>query len=196
VAQRLLTVRTDPFFLGALNPTSTNARRRVLKATVSVAPALMTIASRPVLGGTCMNASLMAGSLNGSVLAATSTCSGCSPSYWASTNRWPLPYHANGSSTTDFHSTTTGFKKGPVADFGSHSLMYVLGHISASAAYEVGAYVTAAILNARIGYTPVLTEDAVTRIWNEYSATGTYQPTIGVSWNGSQIVAYIKTTMA
>ena len=75
-------------------------------------------------------------------------------------------------------------------------MMYVLGHISASAANEVGAYVTAAILNARMGYTPVLTEDAVTRIWNEYSATGTYQPTMGVLWNGSQIVAYIMTTMA
>jgi hypothetical protein len=83
-----------------------------------------------------------------------------------------------------------------MADFGSHSMMYVLGHISSSVAYGVGGYVTAAILNASMGYTPELTEDVVTRIWNEYAATGAYQPTTGVSWNGSQIIAYINTTMA
>ena len=61
---------------------------------------------------------------------------------------------------------------------------------------SVGRYCAAALLNARTNRTPVLTEATVRNIWNAYvSAKGYYEPTAGVQWGATQIVAYIKSTM-
>jgi hypothetical protein len=60
---------------------------------------------------------------------------------------------------------------------------------------QLGAYIAAALLNARSGRTPVLTVADVLAIWNEYTATGGYQPSAGVQWTASQIVTYLQSTM-
>jgi hypothetical protein len=59
----------------------------------------------------------------------------------------------------------------------------------------LGRYVTAALLNARAGRTPVLSEFGVRSMWNDVVNLGFYEPTAGVQWGPAQIVAYIKTTM-
>ena len=60
---------------------------------------------------------------------------------------------------------------------------------------KLGAHICAALLNAKMGWTPVLSEDAVKRIWYEYDTQGYYEPTSGVQWGAEQIVTYLKSTM-
>jgi hypothetical protein len=56
-------------------------------------------------------------------------------------------------------------------------------------------HITAALLNAKAGLTPVLTESDVRGIWNEFVAKGYFEPAAGVHWGPDQIVAYLTTTM-
>lgn len=61
---------------------------------------------------------------------------------------------------------------------------------------EVAKYIVAALLNARAGTTPVLTEEKIFQIWNEYTSSLKYTPTAGAkAWNGREIVNYLKSTM-
>jgi hypothetical protein len=59
----------------------------------------------------------------------------------------------------------------------------------------VGRYMVAALLNARSGRTPVLDESGVRMMWNDLVNQGYYEPTTGVHWGASEIVAYLRTTM-
>ena len=59
----------------------------------------------------------------------------------------------------------------------------------------LGRYIAAALLNARAGRTPVLDEFGVRAMWNDVVTRGYHEPTAGVQWGASQIVAYIRTTM-
>jgi hypothetical protein len=56
-------------------------------------------------------------------------------------------------------------------------------------------HITAALLNAKAGLTPVLTESDVRGIWNEFVAKGFFEPSAGVQWGPDQIVTYLLTTM-
>ena len=60
---------------------------------------------------------------------------------------------------------------------------------------SLGRYITAALLNARSGRTPVLSETTVRRMWNDVASNGYFEPTAGVRWGPSQIVTYIKSTI-
>jgi len=62
--------------------------------------------------------------------------------------------------------------------------------------YQLGAHSVAALLNARSGWTPVLTEAQVINIFNEYDSKGYFEPTAGIKWNPANIVTYLKTTMS
>jgi len=53
----------------------------------------------------------------------------------------------------------------------------------------------AALLNARSGRTPVLTEATVRNMWNDLINRGYFEPTAGVRWGATQIISYIRTTM-
>ncbi|HEX6792726.1 MAG TPA: hypothetical protein VF304_02645 [Casimicrobiaceae bacterium] len=59
----------------------------------------------------------------------------------------------------------------------------------------IGPYMAAALLNARSGRTPVLTEATVRNMWNDLINRGYFEPTAGVRWGATQIIAYIRTTM-
>ena len=61
---------------------------------------------------------------------------------------------------------------------------------------SLGRYIVAALLNARSGRTPMLTETQVRNMWNDLVHRGYYEPTAGSRWGAPQIVAYIKTTIA
>lgn len=59
---------------------------------------------------------------------------------------------------------------------------------------NLGMHIVAALLNAKKGYTPVLTELDVINMWNEWASKGYFEPTANVHWNSAQIVTYIKST--
>ena len=192
---------------GGTRPTGGSIdRRRLLKGGLAAAPVLMTLASRPVLGCNtdCKTPSAFASinvqaSYHGT---APQPCQGRTPGFWKTTacfhNQWPNPYCPGSISglwphqqATPFHGATTGFS-GSV--FHSKSMLDVLG-LGGGGTDAVGRHITAALLNAANGWTPVLTEAQVRDIWNEYVATGHYEPTAGVKWGADQIVAYLKSTM-
>jgi hypothetical protein len=92
---------------------------------------------------------------------------------------------------TPFHSSITLFNG---TQFGTKTMLQVMN--LAGGGYErLGCYISAALLNAKAGLTPVLSEADVQNIWNEYCTKGYFEPTGGVQWGPDQIVAYLQTTM-
>lgn len=62
--------------------------------------------------------------------------------------------------------------------------------------FQLGAHIVSALLNARSGFTPVLTEAQVINIFNEWDQKGYFEPTAGVQWDAEDIVEYLQTTMS
>lgn len=196
------------------------SRRKLAGAALGVS-AVLTLASRPVLAGTgqCMTPSA-ACSGNLSQHGTPPTCLGRTPGYWKNVTQhpWPTGYNAGSCSSecnkswkwsggTLFHPLFSGnqFK----ADLDNNistpktslSLMQVMMLADGSNPWgltdpdNLGAHIVAALLNAAMGWTPVLTTTAVINMWNEWASTGYFEPTANVKWNSAQIVAYLKTTM-
>jgi hypothetical protein len=59
---------------------------------------------------------------------------------------------------------------------------------------SMGRYIVAALLNARAGLTPVLSEATIRTVWNDTINRGYYEPAPGIKWGPSEIIAYVKTT--
>jgi len=59
----------------------------------------------------------------------------------------------------------------------------------------LGRHITAALLNAKAGLTPVLSEARVRSIWNECVNKGYFEPSAGIKWYPDQCVEYLVTTM-
>jgi hypothetical protein len=184
------------------------ARRRLLQGGLSAAPVLMTLLSRPVLGQTCQSPSGFT-SANASNVGTTANCTGHLPAFWANpTNfsQWPtgfVPVHVpSGPQETKFGPPNGVFSNAPnSAPFnGQPSLLDALS-FTGNATNDVARYVSAAVLNAAKGLTPVLTVQQVKDIWAEYGATGYggagyYSPTAGARWFAPEIIAYLLTTMS
>ena len=115
---------------------------------------------------------------------ATNTTSSSTATLTKATSLTPQP--------TKFHSGATGFG-GTI--MGNRTLHQVL-QLGDGGAYGVAKYCATALLNAAAGRTPVLTETRVRNIWNEYINRGYFEPTAGVRWDSTQIVTYIKSTIA
>jgi hypothetical protein len=184
----------------ALINSALERRRQLIKGGLS-APILMTIASRQALGANCECKTASGfSSINQSVHGTPLLCSGRTPGFWKQQHwfgKWRSPYFPVatkiGSITypaTPFGGSTTGFTPGP---FSGKTMLEVL-KTGGGDAYTVGRHITAALLNAAAGLTPVLTTSAVVGIWNEYVTKGYFEPTAGVHWNAAQIVEYLDTT--
>jgi hypothetical protein len=93
---------------------------------------------------------------------------------------------------TLFHCPTTGLG-GRV--FGRRSMLDVID-LTDVGIYSLGRYVVAALLNARAGRTPVLSETGVRNMWNDLVNRGYYEPTAGAKWTANEIVTYLQTTMS
>lgn len=174
-------------------------RRRLLRAGLTAAPVIMTVASKPVLGSTiCTAASVMGSAASGAVRTA-SVCSGLTPNQWkVYAAQWPTPFCATNHTSTDrqatlYHCPVTGFS-GRV--YGDHTMLEVLDiHEGGGGTMALGRYMVAALLNACAGRTPVLSESGVRDMWNDLVNRGYYEPTAGVQWGAPEIIAYLKTTM-
>lgn len=62
--------------------------------------------------------------------------------------------------------------------------------------YQLGAHFVAAILNARMGVTPILGDTEIVNIFNEWNHKGFFEPTAGVKWYAPDIVAYFQSTLS
>lgn len=193
------------------------SRRRFSKAGLVVSGVLLTLASRPSLGG--INCKSPSGFLSGNISAGkTQYCSGLTPGYWGThgdkPNKWPLPYYPGTCKTgttcshvsdwtlgttkpaTMFNDTTLGFNcSGNGKIYKTYSMMQVIWLLGSQDPNQLGSHCVAALLNARMGWTPVLTEAQVRNIFNEWNLKGYFEPTAGVKWYGADIVTYLKSTM-
>jgi hypothetical protein len=112
---------------------------------------------------------------------------------------WPDPYKKtstsgpNGWAATPYICPTTGLMK--VSGFSGKSMLDVMNFTDDGGMKTLGRYIGAALLNARSGRTPVLSETTVRQMWNALASGVPFEPTAGVKWGPSEIVAYIKTTM-
>lgn len=190
------------------NKSVDESRRRLTKSGLAVSGVLLTIASRPSLGGdVCKTPSgFLSGNL--SFHGTPQTCAGVSPGYWRNhPEDWPSPYQAgspavNGTKKrkaipatqgTMFNDTLLGFQGG---NYGGISMMNVILLGGQGDPYQLGAHCVAALLNARSGRTPVLTEAQVRNMFDEYASKGYFEPTAGVHWSPEDIVTYLKHTLS
>ena len=98
-----------------------------------------------------------------------------------------------GATATPYHGSTTGLG-GRV--FAGKSMVEVIDLMQSGGLNSLGRYIVAALLNARSGRTPMLSETNVRAMWNDLINRGYYEPTAGIRWGAAEIVAYIKTTIA
>ena len=180
-------------------------RRRLLQGGLAAGPVILTLFSRPALGwgtpGTCTTPS---GFLSGNLSqhGNPTSCSGRTPGYCKQLQHfaaWPAPYFpttvsgSGGHQATKFHSATTGFNG---TQFGTQTMLQVLETGGNAGGYTaLGRHITAALLNAAAGLTPVLSVTDVRNIWNEYVLKGYFEPSAGIKWYPDQIVEYLVTTM-
>jgi hypothetical protein len=186
------------------------SRRSFTKSGLAVSGVVLTLASRPVLGCVCESPS---GFLSGNLSAhgTPQTCSGLTPGYWGThPDKWPFPYKA-GTCTASarkcsdpkywtkvgatmfneyFNCNNNGLIYAP------YTMLQVVWSGGGGDPYQLGAHIISALLNARKGWTPVLTEAQVINIFNEWDQKGYFEPTAGVHWDGEDIVEYLKTTMS
>ena len=207
----------------APQPVSVDQSRRKLAGAALGVSAILTLASRPVLAGQCVTPSA-ACSGNLSQHGTPTTCSGKSPGYWKQhPNQWPLPYLPGSCSDqcnkankwaggTLFHPifglVTNGIGNSFLADFDSNpisgptslSMMQVMKMNDGSNPWglpdpdNLGMHIVAALLNAKKGLTPILSESDVINMWNEWATKGYFEPTANVHWSSAQIVQYIQGT--
>ena len=180
-------------------------RRSLLKAGLG-GPVILSLANRPAFGQACLMPSNFA-SGNVSAPGNGQACLGRSPGYWKTSQHfceWLAPYQplktgstgytcgAVGGKATLFHSTTTMFNG---TQYVGKTMLDVL-NLMGGGVDALARHITAALLNAKAGLTPVLkAETNVRDIWNEFVAKGFFEPSAGVHWGPDQIVTYLQTTM-
>ena len=173
------------------------SRRRWLQAGIAAAPVAMTVASRPVLATT--NPPGICQAPSGFISSATTSgpagvqCAGQMPSYWLNLNKisWPA------GRKPDDH-----FKDVFTPDLPHHD--YKLSEVldpqksGSGSPYDVARYIVAAMLNNAALRVPETTLSLATikAMWTEYNnGGGAFSVNTSVSWSGSQIVAYLTSTM-
>ncbi|HEU4373003.1 MAG TPA: hypothetical protein VFS02_05915 [Telluria sp.] len=176
------------------------SRRRFGKAGAGVsAGVLMTLVSQPGMAQTalCVSASGAASanlSYHSDHLVA---CQGVSPGFWKNhPEAWPT---ANTNPDTKYLALWNTGRVSRISPLSPYSCMQVLNPqevVNGADPDNVAMHIMATLLNVRSGRIGFLTENQVRAIWVSYSQTGTYQPSAGITWNGAQIVDYLKKTMS
>ena len=169
------------------------SRRSFSKSGLVASGVLLTLSSRPVLGASvCVSPS---GFISGN----TSThgdlpvCAGVSAeSYWLGIIRntnLDVQFSAMFPSVSN-----TAFYKNKLLSF----IMTTPWPYHPQSPFEptptLLKHLVVAILNARSGKTPFLTEATIKSIFDEWRASGRFSPTAGVTWEASQIINYLSQT--
>lgn len=179
---------------GEINP----SRRKLTGAALGVS-AIFTLASRPVLAGTC-NSPSAAASGNLSHHGAPPNCMGQTPAVLALMDD-------SDSRNVEFHKV---FSSGTHANWGNNKLKQVMLAADNNNGFSptdsnpannpnpISKEFAATLLNIRAGSVlvpaSVLTEMQLIGMWNEWMDTGGFTPTAGATpWNATQIVTYLRT---
>lgn len=167
-------------FLGQVN----GSRRRFTASSLAVSGVLLTLSSRSVMGQTAQTPSGFV-SGNNSVHGQQSVSQGRSPGYWKNyPNIWPMP------PTTEFSSI---FKCTAKSVYRGFTMLGLLTPQNVDKD-KLGMHLVAALLNARMGWTPFLTEERIRSMFSEWQSNGYFSPMANVYWNSAQIVEYLKST--
>lgn len=162
------------------------ARRRV--AGIGLSGVVMTVASNNAMAGlVCKSPS---GALSGNLQSnapANVTCKGVSPGYWKKhAYAWPSEVKTGNKFATIFPCV------GPLSNV---SCMQILSKQQADK-NNVAMHLMATYLNVCSGRISFLTRAAVKDMWAQYSVYGSYKPAgSDKTWNGSQLVDYLSSTM-
>lgn len=186
-------------------PTEINAsglsRRQFAKAGAGAsAGVIMTLVSQPGMAATalCVSASGAASANLSTHSDHLVACQGLSPGFW---KNHPEAWTAAKTSTDTKYLALwgTGRSVSKISPLSPYTCMQVLDPhavVNGADPQNVAMHVMATLLNVRSGRIGFLTENDVRAIWFSYSQSGTYQPSAGITWNGAQIVDYLKKTMS
>jgi hypothetical protein len=184
------------------------ARRRwILRGGVSIAPVVLTLTSRPVLGGMTPNACIAPSvTMSGALSHATKqmgNCSGQSCSWWLSQSSWPGigksgSFHSiftvgNRSGCRFFTTAATSLTLSQVMNLGSTS-----GTADSAGNFDqdkVAANMIASYLNILSGTvdSKAMTLDRLQALWREWAINGSYTPYAGATpWTSSGIKSYLS----
>ena len=188
------------------------SRRRFARTAGAGAGVIMTLASQPGMATTvCASPSQSLSLTHSFKSGAAPVCAGRLPSYWRGNTAWPAgivrgthsvaaqPATWNKPAVTAKPATGTFCKEvfycATVAEYGNTTMLEMCDPCSFDS-YEIGAHLVAAFLNVRAGLVTFMTEQDVRDIWYEIATTGVYKPSAGVVWQVSDVVTYLKKTMA
>ncbi|MDC8784907.1 hypothetical protein [Roseateles koreensis] len=171
------------------------ARRRLLKGGLALAPVAMTVTSRPVLAGSNAECHGPTGFQSANVSRQVGTVSDptCGvrkrPADWSGdTTHWPSSCKSTANFSTCFPSTSK---------YASNTLLEVLQGSCGGTSDDkaVSQRIGAAYLNCLAGQTvPSLIQ--IRAIWSGYCSAGGYRPTSGEAvWSAAKICKYLDYTM-
>lgn len=186
-------------------------RRRFVQRGLGAAPVLMTLVSRPVLGGNgaqCFSPSASV-SMPTSQHGQPHFCLGRTPGYWKQPQHfsaWPGGFYPkdvlNYKGKVIHPATLFGqyFVTVPAGQSPTTFTLLQALELQAGPPNEVIRHIAASLLNVAKGWVDVLTIPVLQMIWQEYMGTGGgvvgyYIPTAGVKWYHDQITAYFQSTM-
>ncbi len=170
------------------------ARRRFIHGVGVAVPVIMTVKSSSALAAQCFAPSAAASIalLHSRLDREHLDCLGRTPGFWVNAAKPGNPNHpywvtAGGEGV--LFSTVFG------SGFNGKTLKQVMALNGNQDQWQLGAHLSAAYLNNKIGWVPdtVLSLQDLRDMWA--GRLGTYTPTAGVTWDGGQIVAYLQTTM-
>lgn len=171
------------------------ARRRFSTAGAGVsAGVIMTLASQSGMAQTvCTSPS---GMLSGNLSHHDHQvpCAGLSPGYWKTHHSAWGGARTNGNAKFNLTFPTT-YRCSALNAYTCFQIVDPTKVANGSDPDNVAMHIMATLLNVcskKIGF---LTEIQVLAIWHSFATTGSYQPSAGVTWDGTQIVAYLKKTM-
>lgn len=172
------------------------SRRRFTKAASVGGGVILTLASQPAMATakTCTSPS-GACSSNLSKHDHTVACVGCKPDYWCGNHSAWNGAGTNGDAKFKLTFPTT-WRCRNLDTYTCFQIVDPTKISNGGNAGDVATHIMATLLNVRSKRIGFLTESQVLGIWNSYAATGVYKPTSTVTWDASQIVTYLQSTMS
>lgn len=177
------------------------ARRRFVRGVGVAVPVIMTVKSSSALAAQCFAPSAAASIalLHSRLDREHLDCLGRTPGFWVNAAK---PTNGKGNNTNhNYQYWVTAGGEGVLfstvfgSGFDGKTLKQVMALNGNQDQWQLGAHLSAAYLNNKIGWVPdtVLSLQDLRDMWA--GRLGTYTPTAGVTWDGGQIVAYLQTTM-
>lgn len=174
------------------------SRRRFAKAGAGAAGVIMTLVSQPGMADTAL-CTFASGATSANLSRHTDSlvaCAGLSSGFWKEhPEAWP---GANTDPNGKFLALWSRHpsKDSSLSPYTCIQIVDPTAVVNGADPDSVAMHIMATLLNVRSGRIGFMTEIQVSAIWYSYTQTGTYQPTAGITWNGAQIVDYLKKTMS